>query len=182
MEKFLKDKKSLIFVAILAVITMIFVTMYAVVQQDERQSANDPQIQIAEDAAASLDSGGSFQSIILPTRIDIAKSLSVFTAAFDDSGKPLGSSGYLNDELPTLPPGVFDYMRSEGEDRFIWQPEKGVRDAVVVAKYSGGFVMAGRSLREVEKRESGLLTMVFASWAVSMVIAGFCYYLLEKKQ
>ncbi len=182
MERFMHSKIFPVFAATLAVVTVMFVTIYAVVQQDERQSANDPQIQIAEDAAASLDSGGSFQSIILPTRIDIAKSLGVFTAAFDDSGKPIGSSGYLNGELPTLPPGVFDSVRSEGEDRFTWQPENGVRDAVVVAKYSGGFVMAGRSLREVEKRESALLAVIFASWAVSMVIAGFCYYLLEKRQ
>lgn len=182
MGEFLKDKKNLIFMAILAVVTVMFVTMYAVVQQDERQSANDPQIQIAEDAAASLDAGGAFQSVILPARVNIARSLAVFTAVFDATGTPVGSSGYLNGEMPTLPSGVFDYVRSHGEDRFTWQPEKGVRDAVVVTKYSGGFVMVGRSLREVEKRESALLAEVFVGWLISEAVVASCAYFTGKKR
>ncbi len=42
-----------------------------------------------------------------------------------------------------------------GEDRITWQPEPGIRSAVVVVHYTGatpGYVMAGRSLREVEWR------------------------------
>lgn len=182
MERFLKSKRYLTCATALAIVTIIFVTVYAAVQGNERQSANDPQIQIAEDAAASLDSGGSFQSVILPTRVDIAKSLAVFTAVFDGSGKPLGSSGYLNNELPTLPQGVFDYVRTHGEDRFTWEPAQGVRDAVVVTKFSGGFVMAGRSIREVEKRESALLAKVFVAWAASVFIIGSYFFILEKKR
>ncbi len=173
MERFMKYRNLVIYLCACAFIGVVFLTIYAAVQQSYRQSANDPQIQIAEDAAASLDGGGAFQSVILPTRIDIATSLSVFTTVFNDAGQPIGSSGYLRGEMPTLPPGVFDHVRSEGEDRFTWQPENGIRDAVVVTKYSGGFVMAGRSLREVEKREGALLAEVVTGWAISLII-GFC--------
>ena len=174
MGPFMKYKNLAVCLCVFAFVSIVFLTIYAAVQQDYRQSANDPQIQIAEDAAASLDNGGAFQSVILPTRIDIATSLSVFTTVFDDAGQPIGSSGYLRGGMPTVPPGVLDYVRSKGEDRFTWQPEKGVRDAVVITKYSGGFVMVGRSIREVEKREDALFAEVFAGWIVSMLIA--CFY------
>ena len=45
-------------------------------------------------------------------------------------------------------------LARRGEDRLTWQPEPGVRSATVVVHYQGaqaGFVMAGRSLREVGK-------------------------------
>jgi hypothetical protein len=42
-------------VAVLA--TLCCGLVYALVQQDLRQSANDPQIQMAQDAARALDSG-----------------------------------------------------------------------------------------------------------------------------
>ncbi len=183
MEHFMKYRNLLVvYLCIFAFVSVVFLTIYAAVQQDYRQSANDPQIQIAEDAAASLDGGGAFQSVILPTRIDIATSLSVFTTVFNDAGQPIGSSGYLNGEMPTLPSGVFNYVRSHGEDRFTWQPEKGVRDAVVVTKYSGGFVLAGRSLREVEKRESALLAEVFVGWLISVAVVASCAYFTKKKR
>jgi hypothetical protein len=175
MEKFIAKRRSfLIYLSVFTLVSVVFLTIYVAVQQNYRQSANDPQIQMAEDAVASLDNGGAFQSVILPMRVDIATSLSVFTTVFNDAGQPIGSSGYLQGGMPTLPPGVFDYVRSKGESRFTWQPEKGVRDAVVVTKYSGGFVMVGRSIREVEKREEALFSEVFAGWIVSILIAGFC--------
>ena len=37
---------------------------YTTVQQSERQAANDPQIQMAEDSAAALDDGATIDSVI----------------------------------------------------------------------------------------------------------------------
>jgi hypothetical protein len=89
---------------------------------------------------------------------------------FDDSGKALASSGTLHNQLPILPSGVFDYVRRSGEDRITWQPEPGVRSAVVVTPYSGassGFVMAGRSMRESEARTSQLELLLGAGWGAT---------------
>ncbi len=178
----MNQKKILAYLALFVFITVAFGTIYAVTQQNERLSANDPQIQMAEDAAAGLNNGEAFQSVIPPDRVDIAESLSSFIVVYDDSRKPLASSGYLHDEMPDLPAGVFAYTRVNGEDRFTWQPERGVRVAAVVARYNGGFVVAGRSLREVEKREDWTLLQVVIAWAVSIAIAGVTAYVWETKK
>jgi len=142
--------------------TLIIGLNYVLAQQVLRMSANDPQIQMAEDAAAALSAGQSLESIVPTNKIDIAISLAPYLAVYDDAGKPLASSGLLHNQIPSLPSGVFDYVRANGENRITWQPEPGVRSAIVVTRISGarqGFVMAGRSLREVEVRENTALQL-----------------------
>ena len=153
---------------ILAVIvTGLSWLIYGVVQQDIRQGADDPQIQLAEDGAAKLADGRSIQEIVPIEKVDIAKSLAPYIIVFDSSGKPIASSALLNGQIPTIPAGVFDVVRQNGEDRITWQPQYGVRSAVVVTQFKGansGFVLAGRSLREVEKREASMQQIVFVGW------------------
>lgn len=171
-------KDVLVCFGVFIIITFIFGAIYAAVQQSYRQSANDPQIQMAEDAVTALNNGRNIQSVVLLDNVDISKSLAVFLAVYDSSGNPVMSSGYLNGEMPKLPQGVFGYMKSHNEDRFTWQPEPGVRSAVVLARYNSGFVLAGRSLREVEVREDKLFIQVSAAWLISIVISGFVLCLL----
>jgi len=156
------------------VISIFSLLVYAAVQQSYRQSANDPQNQIAEDAAATIANGGSVQSVIASTSINIAQSLAPYVVVYDDLGKPIMGDGILNGSLPSLPPGVFDYVKTNGEDQFTWEPKSGVRSAVVIVQVPGnsGFVMAGRSLREVELRENMLEMMVGALWIFALIGLG----------
>jgi hypothetical protein len=154
--------------------------VYAAVQQALRESANDPQIQMAEDAAASFASGTVPQSLAPAATIDISRSLAPFLIFYDDSGKVLASSASLHSEMPSPPPGVFDYVRQHAEERVTWQPEPGVRIASVIIRVGGpqyGFVLAGRSLREVEKREARLMTQAGAALlftlGLSLAFVGF---------
>lgn len=170
--------KSLIPLAV--VITLLAGLMYATVQQVLRMNANDPQIQMAEDAASALAAGKPLDSVVPAAQVDVATSLAPFIVVYDHSGKAIASTGLLHGQLPALPPGVFDYVRQKGEDRITWQPEPGIRSATVVTHYGGalpGFVMAGRSLRESESRTDqlgliiglGWLGTLFAAWvAVSL--------------
>ena len=48
-------------------VTVAFGTLYAAVQQDYRQSANDPQIAMAEDAANALK-GGDVPASVVPRK------------------------------------------------------------------------------------------------------------------
>ena len=64
--------------------------VYATVQQDLRQGANDPQIQIAEDVASALQNGRSTTNFNTVDKIDITKSLGTFLTIYDNSGKLLG--------------------------------------------------------------------------------------------
>ncbi len=150
--------------------TLFALLAYVLVQQDLRQSANDPQIQMAEDNISPAS---------LPA-IDISQSLAPFVIIFDDNGKPIASSGTLNGATPVPPAGVFDYVRTSGggnlrptdvfgEDRFTWEPESGVRVAAVVVRQGSDFILAGRNIREVERREDRAVLTTLAAWLVGVV-------------
>jgi hypothetical protein len=151
------------------VITAVCGLVYLAVQQELRQTANDPQIQIAEDAAAALENGAAVESIVPAEKVAIERSLAPFVMVFNDRGEVAGSSAVLHGQTPQLPAGVLEYVRSHGEDRITWQPEPDVRIAAVVTRYPGaqpGFVLAGRSLREVEVREDNAELEAGAAWIV----------------
>ena len=183
----LNMKNNLIWLSALIIITAIFGTIHFALQQDIRMSANDPQIEIAEDLASQLSSGQAPETLIPPgSESDILKTLSPHAIVFDNSGKPIVSSASLNSQIPVPPAGVFDWVRKHGEDRITWQPLKGVREAIVVLPYSSqrtsGFVLAGRSLREIEKREDKVLWETSAAWAFSVIILSLSALLIRKKR
>ncbi len=96
-----------------------------------------------------------------------------YAIILDAHGNPIASSAQLDGQTPTIPAGVFDSVRQNGEDRLTWQPQTDVRSAIVVTQFTGstsGFVVAGRSLREVEKREDGLMQILVAGWVVMMLV------------
>jgi len=163
------------FISLVAVSTILCALIYLSIQQDMRLSANDPQIQLAEDAASYLGKGFSATSIISPYIIDISKSLGTFFMVFNEQGKLIGSSATLDKSNPQIPAGVFAYTKKHGEDRFTWQPKDGVRIATVMNHFSGkesGFVLVGRSLREVERREDMLERDAFVFWLVTILASG----------
>jgi hypothetical protein len=156
------------------VITLISGVVYMVEQQALRMNANDPQIQMAEDAASALSRGQSIDSVVPTSKVDIAQSLAPYLVVFDNSGNAIASSGLLHDQSPAIPSGVFESVRQHGEDRITWQPEPGVRSATVVTSYGGahpGFVLAGRSLRLVEERVDQLGLLVGLGWLGTLFAA-----------
>lgn len=166
-------KKSLIsWIPVGVAITGLSGLSYLVTQQNIRLSANDPQIQVSQDITSAIERGVSPSSILPPTPSgDMSKDLGTFVIIYKDSGDPLGSSTELDNQTPKLPSGVLDFVKKNGEERFTWEPKKGVRSAVVVRKYNGGFVLVGKSLREIEKREDLLLFQVVAAWSLIMLLS-----------
>ena len=144
---------------------------------------------MAEDAAAVMATGGMPELMLPIAQVEISTSLAPFVVIYSDAGEPLASSGLYHGAVPLLPSGVFDYTRQNGEERVSWQPEIGIRIAAVVVAYGGdqpGFVLAGRSLREVEKRESQVKQMTGTAWLVTlavslMVVAGCELILTDRK-
>ncbi|HVN26656.1 MAG TPA: hypothetical protein VMT99_03330 [Candidatus Paceibacterota bacterium] len=159
---------------------------YFVVQQSYRQAANDPQTQMAADGAAALAAGSPWTTVVPTGTVDISRSLAPYVVVYDASGMPIGGNGFLNGALPRLPQGVFPAATAlGGEDRFTWQPEPGVRSAVVldaVSGGSGGFVMAGRSLLEAERREDRLGLQIGAGLFVSLVGSLIVLLLAESRR
>ncbi len=83
------------------------------------------------------------------------------------------STGYLQGYMPKPPSGVFNNAKKDGQTIITWQPQKGLRIALVLVYVSSSpeqFVAAGRSLRETELRESNLRNMVAAAWILCIVI------------
>ncbi len=70
-------------------ITGVCATIYWAVQQNYRQTANDPQIQMAEDASNSLSSSGKVGDFNTEIKIDISKSLAPFVIIYDVKGNPI---------------------------------------------------------------------------------------------
>jgi hypothetical protein len=74
----------------------------------------------------------------------------------------------LDGKLPQIPHGVFENAKTNMEDGVTWQPRAGVRMALVVESVSSsqniGYVAVGRSLQEVEVRESNLVKMILMVW------------------
>jgi hypothetical protein len=187
MHKFSKVQLSILksWLPLAIIVTCLSGLIYLTVQQNIRISANDPQIQIAEDISGQLVQGINPKYFIPSTKVELSKSLSTYIMLFDNSGKPIGSSVTLDGKDPTVPQGIFTSAKKSptGESRFTWQPQKGIRSAVVLDYYKGpnpGFVLIGRSIREIEIREDQQEMIVFAGWATTMVLSFLTVFALSK--
>ncbi len=169
-------KKYASWLAGLAILTIIFGTIYVVAQQSLRQGANDPQVQLAQDVANQLNEG-TFPFPVSNGHVDIAVSLAPFIVVYDKTGKPIQGTGYLEGQLPTIPKGVLDHANSNYGNRVTWQPQPGVRIATVTVAAKDYYVMSGRNLREVEKREDQALQLSVLGWLASLVVVvTACWY------
>ncbi len=160
-----------------AISTVLAGAVYGAVQQSLRASANDPQLQMAEDAAAQLSAGAAASGVATGTTVDLARSLAPFVIVFDGSGGVLASTAELDGDTPVPPQGVLDAASANGVDAISWQPRSGVRAAIVVVPFDDGAargtVLVGRSLRAVEERETNTLLIAGAAWAAALVVGAF---------
>ena len=155
------------------ILLVVFGSMYIIAQQILRQGANEPQIQMSYDLARDVASGN--QPIFDQKKVDLAQSPSPFVIVLDDKLRVTASNALLDGKTPIPPKGVFDFAKTNPDDRVTYQPKPGVRMALVVKYFDGkqkGYVAVGRSLTEVEKRSDQLLRMtgigLVAAIAVSL--------------
>jgi hypothetical protein len=160
-------RAAAMWVPVAVAVTGLAALIFGAVQQDLRQSANDPQVQMAEDAATDLDAGASPSTLVTGTPIELARSLAPYLMIFDGSGNLVASSAQLHGQQPPFPASVLSAAR-DGQHRISWQPEPGVRSAVVVQPWRGGFVVAGRSLRLVEEREERVMLLSAFMWVLTL--------------
>ena len=150
-------------VAVLA--TLACGLVYLETQQSLRSGANDPQFQIAQDAAARLDAGAAPSSVVDASRtVDPSSSLAPFLIVFAANHTVLATDATLDGGSPVPPHGVLDAARPGSPSTVTWQPRSGVRIAAVTVAWKGGFVLAGRSLQRVEEQESNAQLIAGAAW------------------
>ena len=122
----------------LGIILTLFGTFAAFVFQGLlRHGANEPQAQMAALYASEIASGVKPDEAIPRNYVDLERSLEPFVIFYNDQGAPVTATGYLNQAIPTPPPGVFHYLRSHPTDTITWQPQPNVRIAAVIHRVSG---------------------------------------------
>jgi hypothetical protein len=147
---------------------------------------NDPQIQMAWDAAYALDHGKTIEEVVPAEGIDMDRSLAPFYIIYNSAEQPVAGSGSLNDSLQTVPNGVLDFAKENRENRLTWQPQPGTRIAAVIVPYKDGFVLAGRNMREVEAREAQVSQFAGITWVLAMtatlVVIAFGEFVLRERK
>ena len=146
-------------------------TVYGGVQQVQRSDADDPQLQLARDAAAALSGGASPAQVTTGAPVDIETSLAPWIAVYGTDDAPTASTGSFQGRFPEVPTGVLTDARG-GELTFSWEPRDGLRFATVAVPVAGGeVVVAARSLAEVERRETVTLRIVLLGWLAALLAA-----------
>ncbi len=163
-----------------AVITLLCGIIYIVAQQNFRMSANDPQYQMAEDAANALNNGADPKSLINSAApVEISQSLSPYLVIYSTSGNMAASGAMLDGHALAIPKGVIDYVDKNGKDAASWQPQPGVRQAMVGIRAKNYIAFTGRSLRKVEERIATLGEQVLFGWVMSIVAMLVVVFLQE---
>lgn len=163
-------RAAAIFLPVAVLATALAGLVYVEVQQDLRGGANDPQYQLAEDAAARLDAGATPGSVVdAANPVDLGAGLGAFVIVFDSNHRVIATNATLDGGSPAPPRAVLDAARPGSPSAVTWQPRDGVRIAAVTVAWRGGFVLAGRSLRRVEQQELTAELLAGAAWAFTMI-------------
>ncbi len=162
--------------------TLVCGIIYVTVQQNYRLSANDPQLQLAGDAAVALSKGADPKTLAGSQSVEISESLSAYLVIYDTAGHQLASGANLNGIPLRIPAGVITYVTKNGKDAATWQPAPGVRQAMVGVLSPGQhrfIAFSGRSLSIVEERINLLRKQVLLGWIVSLIGIAFVQFLLN---
>lgn len=167
-------KKHLPWIVITVTLVIIFGTIYGVAQQALRYDANYPQIQLADDTVASLNSGANPINLI-GGNVNANSSLAPFIVIYDKLGEPVASSGLLNGKLPIAPFGILKAAEFSDYRAITWQPQANLRFAAVTVAANKYYVLSARSLKEVEKNETKSLELAFIGGLGALVFLKVAY-------
>jgi hypothetical protein len=160
------------FIPLAIAISLVSLMIYGVSQQEFRQTANDPQVQVAENIASAWAKGVQPEGLLTSGDTEMATTSGVFAILYDLSKKPLLASVKLNSKVPTIPAGVLDQAKEEGEYRVTWQPGPTLREATVVRYVADkGYVVVGRSLAETERRIDHIGMLVTLGWIGTLLLS-----------
>jgi len=174
-------------------ITVLTGTAFVLAHQNYRQNANDPQQQLAEDAASALNRGQKPIEVVPTNAVDQATSLAPFVIVLDSKVKtdPRGTPADIlatnlikADTGAVIEPvtSVFSEAEAKGLQRFTWETAGGLRFATVVVPYNGGFVLAARSSSEVERRVQEALDLAVIGWLFGLALSLATVWIVRPKQ
>lgn len=170
-----------IFLTLVVIISIVFVTICYTARGVMRQSANDPQVEVTDQVASIIRQGAPLDQIISAAeQVDLGDSQALFVMIFDKDKKLVGTSATLNGQPISIPDEAFDRAKAGSDYRFTREPQQGSRFALVVkAVDDSGYVVAGRSLAEMEKRATNLYQPLWIGWVLSVLAALFLASLMR---
>lgn len=169
-------KRLLPWFAVLAILLVGFGTIYGAVNQAQRSDANDPQIQLAEDTANSLDKK---ETPLTLTRsgVEMTQSVAPFINVYDKKGKAVLTKGNVDGKAPKAPLEELEKARGVAYHAFTWEPKEDVRVAAIAVEAKDYYVLSGKSLREVEKNQTTTLQVVLLGAVVATLLLGVVFVL-----
>src|SRR5258708_1272848 len=115
-----------------AVLTLLCGIIFYMGRQEFRQSANDPQLQLVQEAANALNKGADPKSLVGTGKpAEISETQAPYIVIYDVSGNVVANSGVLNGRPLKVPRHVIDYIQKNGADKATWEPVRGVSQAMV---------------------------------------------------
>ena len=151
-------------------VTLVFGSVYVALQQLGRSSANEApaaavaaHLQLAEPTAAP------------GARLELTHDSGVFVIVYGADDRPESGSATLHGELPAVPRGVLEATRTSGFDAVTWQPEPGLRMAIVTRPSDGKVVVAGQSLAPYEDRDRRTMIILAFGWLCSVLVIAAGY-------
>lgn len=155
-------------VAAAIIATFAFGSIYVTFQQIGRHAANTAP---AAAAAARLQQSGP--DTTAGPWLELAPDSGVFLIVYGGDNNAVSSTVTLHGTIPVVPSGVLEAARAAGTDTVTWQPETGLRMAIVARQAAGKVVVAGQSLAPFEAGDRMTLMILGTGWMGSLlVIAG----------
>lgn len=173
-NSFLMANRKIFYILTIFLISLFSGLVFIATQQSLRLSADDPQVQITQDILNSLSQGADPKQLS-PTTVDMAGATSAFVIIYDNNQKAVGTTVELDKKTPVPSPQVFEKTKKNNENRFTWEPKKGLRQATVMVKYKDGYVLVGKSLGEIENRVKLILRIVGVAWIVGIAATTLAY-------
>ncbi len=182
-----------VWVPIAVSLTCMCLILYVVTRESYRSSQHDPQMQIAEDSALRVSAGINPTTFAIKETVDISVSLSSWLAIYDATGTPIVSTGLIDGEMPQPPAQVFHELRSRTidvstgpaqakENLASWELPSGVRQALVVVQTKDHFIVAGRSMREVDQRIWNMESAIGIGWVLTLLATFFAVWIGSRAQ
>ncbi len=154
-------------IAAAVIISGIFFTIYGVGQQILRQTANDPQIMIAQEVAAKLDGGATPSTALGSTVHAINFSSLPFTGIYQN-GTLVATGGLYYGKKLSIPAGVYEHMGDVPYHAITWQAEPDLRLASISVHSKRYSIVTARSLKDTEDRIGMVAVMVIIGWLGSL--------------
>lgn len=159
-------RRIIVAVAAYALFAGGLATLYVVEQQAGRSAVEDA-------PRALLSTGEATAASTQPDRVELTSYLGTFWVQYDAHGTPIAGNAYLDGALARVPQGVLDTAKATGEDDAVsWEPEQGLRFAIVAQPVGNGVIVAGQSLQRTEQRATRMSIYIGLALVAGLFVVG----------